>query len=229
MAAIADSESHRLRLVARQQLNRIEVLVAVIEGQDDGGFFDTAGLEHLHRVPEIDDPVVPLQELHVSEEEVSGDPQAMRPVGHDVVGYDPDLRRVKQLNAGESYIEDVSHEEIAAIASAGLFRASTDAADLADFDTAVIAVPTPLHEGAPDLAYIEAAAKSLARHLRRGATVVLESTTYPGTTADLVGPILENGSGLAAEAVKERRASSAETPLRRKLRVCFEIIVSPVH
>src|SRR5438094_3045398 len=119
-------------------------------------------------------------------------------VGHDVVGYDPDLRRVKQLNAGESYIEDVSHEEIAAIASAGFFRASTDAADLADFDTAVIAVPTPLHEGAPDLAYIEAAAKSLARHLRRGATVVLESTTYPGTTADLVGPILENGSGLAA-------------------------------
>jgi UDP-N-acetyl-D-glucosamine dehydrogenase len=119
-------------------------------------------------------------------------------VGHDVVGYDPDLRRVKQLNAGESYIEDVSHDDVTAITTAGLFRASSDAADLADFDTAVIAVPTPLHEGVPDLAYIEAAAKVLARHLQRGATVILESTTYPGTTADLVGPILENGSGLAS-------------------------------
>jgi UDP-N-acetyl-D-glucosamine dehydrogenase len=62
----------------------------------------------------------------------------------------------------------------------------------------VITVPTPLREGNPDLSYIEDAARQLARFLRPGATVILESTTYPGTTEELVGPLLEEGSGLAA-------------------------------
>jgi UDP-N-acetyl-D-glucosamine dehydrogenase len=70
--------------------------------------------------------------------------------------------------------------------------------DVDGFDIAVIAVPTPLREGAPDVSYIEAAARSLARLLRRGATVILESTTYPGTTEEFVGPLLEEGSGLVA-------------------------------
>ena len=129
-----------------------------------------------------------------------GLPVAMRAceVGHDVVGFDVDDRRVKRLGAGESMVEDVSDEQLAAALESGRYRPTTDAADLAGFDVAVISVPTPLNEGNPDLSYIEAAAHTLAAHLRRGATVVLESTTYPGTTEELVGPILEAGSELVA-------------------------------
>jgi UDP-N-acetyl-D-glucosamine dehydrogenase len=80
----------------------------------------------------------------------------------------------------------------------GAYSASADARACAGFDIAVITVPTPLRDGIPDLAYIESAARTLARFLRPGATVVLESTTYPGTTEELVAPILEEGSGLTA-------------------------------
>ncbi len=113
-----------------------------------------------------------------------GLPLAMRAVeaGHDVVGYEVDESRVKRLQAAESYVEDVPSEVLAMALSTGRYVATADAEACAGFDVAVITVPTPLHEGAPDLSYIEAAASALARHLRRGATVVLESTTYPGTT-----------------------------------------------
>ena len=80
----------------------------------------------------------------------------------------------------------------------GRYMPSDDAADLAGFNTAVVCVPTPLRDGAPDLSFIEDAARLLAPHLRRGACVVLESTTYPGTTEEVFGPILEAGSGLRA-------------------------------
>jgi UDP-N-acetyl-D-glucosamine dehydrogenase len=129
-----------------------------------------------------------------------GLPLSMRAVaaGHDVVGYEVDEGRVKRLQAAESYVEDVGSEELAAALATGRFLATTDAGACAGFDVAVVTVPTPLREGAPDLSYIETAARTLAGHLRPGATVILESTTYPGTTEELVAPILEEGSGLVA-------------------------------
>jgi UDP-N-acetyl-D-glucosamine dehydrogenase len=116
--------------------------------------------------------------------------------GFDVVGLDLDEGRVKRIAAGESITEDVSDEQVAAALATGRFRPTTDAADCAGFDLAIISVPTPLREGNPDLSHIESAARTLAGHLTPGACVVLESTTYPGTTEELVGPLLEEGSGL---------------------------------
>ena len=119
-------------------------------------------------------------------------------VGHTVVGLDTNPSRVKRLNAGESFVEDVPSEALAAALDAGRLRFSTEADDLAGFEVAIIAVPTPLQEGSPDLSYIESAAAALGQHLQPGATVVLESTTYPGTTDELVVPLLEDGSRLTA-------------------------------
>jgi UDP-N-acetyl-D-glucosamine dehydrogenase len=119
-------------------------------------------------------------------------------VGHRVVGYDVDLHRVKQLAAGESYVEDVASERVRAALESGAYRVTSEASALAGFDLAVITVPTPLRDGVPDLSYIESCARTLGAHLRAGATVVLESTTYPGTTEELMVPILEEVSGLAA-------------------------------
>jgi UDP-N-acetyl-D-glucosamine dehydrogenase len=119
-------------------------------------------------------------------------------VGHDVVGFDVDEERVKRLIAGESYVDDVSSAELQAILADGSYHPSADPRSCAGFDVAVISVPTPLRDGTPDLSYIEASARTLGRYLRPGATVALESTTYPGTTADLVGPLLEEQSGLIA-------------------------------
>jgi UDP-N-acetyl-D-glucosamine dehydrogenase len=119
-------------------------------------------------------------------------------VGHSVVGFDVDEERIKRLAAGESYVDDISSQELAAILDSGAFHPSSDPRSCAGFDVAVIAVPTPLREGTPDLDHIEESARLLARYLRPGATVALESTTYPGTTTELVGPLLEEGSGLIA-------------------------------
>src|SRR5947199_10565608 len=119
-------------------------------------------------------------------------------VGHDVVGYDVDENRIKRLAAGESYVEDISSDQLNAALDSGRYRPSSEAKACAGFDVAVITVPTPLREGNPDLSYIESAAATLGRFLRPGATVILESTTYPGTTEELVGPILEDLSGLGA-------------------------------
>ncbi|MFG2793125.1 nucleotide sugar dehydrogenase [Streptomyces sp. NPDC048419] len=119
-------------------------------------------------------------------------------VGHEVIGYDVDTRRIKSLAAGESFVEDVSSERIRAALDNGTYRASDSARDCGGFDVAVVTVPTPLHEGMPDLRYIRESAVTLGRYLRPGATVILESTTYPGTTQEMFGPILEEGSGLTA-------------------------------
>lgn len=121
-------------------------------------------------------------------------------VGHDVRAFDTDESRVKRLVAGESYIDDIENETLAAVNATGTFHPSSDPAVCADFDIAVIAVPTPLRDGAPDLRHIEQAAHTLGTYLSLGATVIVESTTYPGTTQELVGPILENASGLTAGA-----------------------------
>jgi UDP-N-acetyl-D-glucosamine dehydrogenase len=129
-----------------------------------------------------------------------GLPLAMRAVdvGHTVVGYDTNESRVKRLCAGESYVEDVSSAALAAALESGRYTASEEAKACAGFDVAVITVSTPLRDGNPDLSYIETSASTLARFLRPGVTVILESTTYPGTTEEIVGPILEAGSGLTA-------------------------------
>ncbi|MCB0978872.1 MAG: nucleotide sugar dehydrogenase [Acidimicrobiales bacterium] len=111
-------------------------------------------------------------------------------VGFDVVGLDLDEGRIKRLAAGESFVEDISDERLAGVLAGG-YTPSSDPADAAGFDVAVISVPTPLTDGIPDLSYIESAAMSLAEHIGPGATVILESTTYPGTTEELVQPLLE--------------------------------------
>jgi len=127
-----------------------------------------------------------------------GLPVAMRAVevGFPVVGLEASPERAAALRAGTSYVADVSDEELQAALAAG-YRAVDEPADVGPFDVAVITVPTPLRDGAPDLSYVEEAAATLARRLRAGALVVLESTTYPGTTEELVRPILEQ-SGLKA-------------------------------
>ena len=103
-----------------------------------------------------------------------GLPVAMRAVaqGYSVVGFDVDEVRVKRLNAGESYVEDITDEVLQSALASGRYRASTRERDCAGFDVAVITVPTPLRDGVPDLSYIEASARTLGRYLRPGATVL---------------------------------------------------------
>lgn len=128
-----------------------------------------------------------------------GLPVAMRAaeVGFDVVGFEPAPERLAGLRAGSSYVEDVPSDRLAA-ALATRYLPTDDADDLRGFDVAVISVPTPLREGAPDLSAVEDAGRLLAGALGVGALVVLESTTYPGTTEELLRPILET-SGLQAD------------------------------
>jgi UDP-N-acetyl-D-mannosaminuronic acid dehydrogenase/UDP-N-acetyl-D-glucosamine dehydrogenase len=129
-----------------------------------------------------------------------GLPVAMRAVdvGFDVVGLDCDKFRVDELREARSYVGDVASSAIRTALSSGRYLPTTDYADAAEFDVAVITVPTPLRETLPDLSFIEDAAAALAASLTPGATVVLESTTYPGTTEELLVPILERHSGLRA-------------------------------
>jgi nucleotide sugar dehydrogenase len=129
-----------------------------------------------------------------------GLPVAMRAVevGYTVVGVDLDKNRIDSLNLGESYVDDISNVQLQAALDSGRYIATTDYEDTRGFGTAVITVPTPLRESLPDLTFIEESSRSLAAHLTAGAVVVLESTTYPGTTEELLVPILESGSGLTA-------------------------------
>ncbi len=119
--------------------------------------------------------------------------------GKSVVLVDVDEGRVAQLNSGESYIQDVPSETLAGHVSAGRLSATTDYDVLRDVDAILIALPTPLsRQREPDLSIVESAARGIAKRLRAEHVVVLESTTYPGTTRELVQPILEEGSGLKA-------------------------------
>ena len=131
-----------------------------------------------------------------------GLPLSMRAVvaGHDVIGIDASTERVKRLAVGDSFVEDVPGVVLDAALRGGRYSVTDDALACEGFDVAVVTVPTPLHEGAPDLSYIESAGRMLAPHVRPGSLVVLESTTYPGTTEQLFVPILEAGSGLIAGA-----------------------------
>ena len=118
--------------------------------------------------------------------------------GSQVVGLDAEGRRVESINRGESHIEDVPAAALAAEVEAGRLRATGNYDDLAPMDAIVICVPTPLTVNRqPDLSAVVDAATSLSRVLRKGQLVVLESTTYPGTTRERLVPLLEE-SGLAA-------------------------------
>jgi UDP-N-acetyl-D-glucosamine dehydrogenase len=118
--------------------------------------------------------------------------------GFDVVGVDSDAEKVRRIAAGDSPVEDVSDTRLETVLASGRYTVSTDVSTVAGFGHAVISVPTPLRDRQPNLAFVEDAVTSLAPVVTRGATVILESTTYPGTTEEIVRPLLEGGSGLEA-------------------------------
>lgn len=118
--------------------------------------------------------------------------------GWKVFGLDVSEATVAKLNSGESHVDDLSNGDIEEMLDKG-YEATTDAGVVGQSDVVVICVPTPLGEaGAPDLAYVESASATVGENIKSGALVVLESTTYPGTTEDICVPILEAKSGLKA-------------------------------
>ncbi|HEY2330009.1 MAG TPA: nucleotide sugar dehydrogenase [Verrucomicrobiae bacterium] len=119
--------------------------------------------------------------------------------GVRVLGLDIDAKKVSALNSGRSYIKHIPAGEIAKLVRAGKFSASTDFAEIKNVTAVLICVPTPLKKNrAPDLSFVLNTGKSIAQHLQRGQLVVLESTTYPGTTENELREVLERGSGLKA-------------------------------
>jgi UDP-N-acetyl-D-glucosamine dehydrogenase len=118
--------------------------------------------------------------------------------GFEVTGFDVDVAKVDAINRGHSYIGDVSSEDVAAASKAGKLSATTDMVKLHDMDAIDICVPTPLRKTRdPDLSYVVLAVDAVRAQLRAGQLVILESTTYPGTTTEVVQPALEE-SGLEA-------------------------------
>ena len=123
--------------------------------------------------------------------------QAASKAGLAVTGLDLNEAVISGLNGGKSHVDDLSSADIATMLSQG-FKASSDESVINAADVVVVCVPTPLSEdGGPDLGAVIGATKAIARNLRAGQLVVLESTTYPGTTDDIVKPLLEE-SGLKA-------------------------------
>jgi UDP-N-acetyl-D-glucosamine dehydrogenase len=120
--------------------------------------------------------------------------------GFDVTGFDVDQEKIKAINAGHSYIPDVPEEDLSACVKAGRLKATSDMRELGSMDVIDIAVPTPLRKTKdPDLSYVVKAVEAVAATLKPGQLVVLESTTYPGTTDEVVQPMLE-AKGLKADA-----------------------------
>lgn len=119
-------------------------------------------------------------------------------VGFHVTGFDRSAARAEQVRTGQNYISDVKDEELRDVVQRGLVDATTDMTRLADMDVLVICVPTPLDQNlSPDLSYVRSVTEQIAAHLRPGQLISLESTTYPGTTEEVMKPILER-SGLRA-------------------------------
>lgn len=117
--------------------------------------------------------------------------------GFKTLGFDVQQEKVDMVNAGQNYIGDVVNEDLEALVNDGMIEASTDFSRVQECDFVAICVPTPLdvHQQ-PDTSYMESSAREIAPYLKPGMMIVLESTTYPGTTEDLIRPILEEGSGL---------------------------------
>lgn len=120
--------------------------------------------------------------------------------GVSVLGLDIDARKVARLNAGKSYIRHIPGAQVKALVETGSFKASTDFRRLKAVEAVLICVPTPLKKDhrTPDLSFVLKTGRSIAVHLQRGQLVVLESTTYPGTTENELRQVLERGSGLTA-------------------------------
>lgn len=117
--------------------------------------------------------------------------------GFKTIGFDVQKEKVDMVNTGHNYIGDVINEDLKAIVDAGMLSATTDFSFVKDVDFIAICVPTPLDEHQqPDISYVRDSAISIAKYLKKDTMVVLESTTYPGTTEELLKPILEEGSGL---------------------------------
>ena len=117
--------------------------------------------------------------------------------GFHVVGFDVQEAKVNMVNAGHNYIGDVVNEDLATLVEKGMLRATTDFASVASCDCVCIAVPTPLDKHQePDISCVRSSTESIVPYLHKDMLIVLESTTYPGTTEELLKPILENGSGL---------------------------------
>ena len=117
--------------------------------------------------------------------------------GYETVGFEVSEEKAKMINEKKNYIQDVSDEELADMVDKGMLRATTDFSEIKDLDFIAIAVPTPLdahHQ--PDISYIEESTISIGENMSKGTVVVLESTTYPGTTEEVLKPILEEKSGL---------------------------------
>ncbi len=117
--------------------------------------------------------------------------------GFKTIGFDVQQKKVDAVNRGENYIGDVAGADLIELVNSGMLRATSDFSFVRDVDFIAICVPTPLdaHQQ-PDISYVRDSAKSIAPYLKKGDMVVLESTTYPGTTEELIKPILEEGSGL---------------------------------
>ncbi len=117
--------------------------------------------------------------------------------GFRTIGFDVQQKKVDMVNAGENYIGDVVDADLRELVSSGMLRATSDFSFVKDVDFIAICVPTPLdaHQQ-PDISYVVDSAKAIAGYLTSGSVVVLESTTYPGTTEELLKPVLEEGSGL---------------------------------
>jgi UDP-N-acetyl-D-glucosamine dehydrogenase len=133
--------------------------------------------------------------------------------GFDVIGIDPDAHKVDSLNKGVSYIPDVETEKLAKLVSAGKLKGTTDFSVLKDVQAASICVPTPLRQtGDPDMSFIMSATESLAKYMHQGMVVVLESSTYPGTTREVLLPMLAEKNGLKARIVSWPFHPSGWTP-----------------
>ena len=119
--------------------------------------------------------------------------------GATVIGLDIDTKKVDLLNQGKSFIKHIASEAVAEAVKNGTFSASTDFGRIREVDSVIICVPTPLNKNRePDISYIIETGKAIARHLQKGTLVVLESTTYPGTTDEDLREVLEIGSGMEA-------------------------------
>jgi len=117
--------------------------------------------------------------------------------GFKTIGFDVQPQKVDMVNAGQNYIGDVVNEDLKKIVDSGMLKATTDFSFVKDVDFIAICVPTPLDDHQqPDISYVKSSSEEIAKYLKRETMVVLESTTYPGTTEELIKPILEKGSGL---------------------------------
>ena len=117
--------------------------------------------------------------------------------GFKTIGFDVQAEKVEMVNAGHNYIGDVVDSDLKELVEEKMLSATTDFAQIAQADFVAICVPTPLDEHQePDIRFVRDSAMQVAKYLKKGSMVVLESTTYPGTTEELVKPLLENGSGL---------------------------------